>query len=301
MLQTRDPHSSKVVVQNEKVASNKVGVVIVDPWNYHWCMTACERVSAMVPRWNCCLQCARKLDMVVIFAPSDVVGSYAGTPQRERALAVPLLPVPVERDMPPAKFTAPIGGCMCGPGLACQCNYGHDGINPGLKLADSDYIASSTEEVYSLLKHHGATHVIYMGLHTNMCLFGKPGALKYMVQAGLNCMVARDVNDAFTSYDPKTGFTPDRGTRQTDEDLERAGVPTINVVEQWRRAGVWDDKWLVETVRITPGASRSGPTSSRNRPPSRLRRLGLPTRKSATRWTAASREAIRRSTVRRSR
>ena len=131
-------------------------------------------------------------------------------------------------------------------------NYGWDGMNPDLVLADDDFIASSTEEVYSLLKERGITHVIYMGLHTNMCLFGKPGALKYMVQAGLNCMLARDINDAFTSYDPATGFTPDRGTQQTDEDLERAGVPTINLVEEWRKAGVWDDEWIVETVRITP-------------------------------------------------
>ena len=46
-LQTRDS-KNKQVVQSERVASNKVGVVIVDPWNYHWCMTACERVSAIV-------------------------------------------------------------------------------------------------------------------------------------------------------------------------------------------------------------------------------------------------------------
>ncbi len=55
MLQTRDS-KNKQVVQSERVASNKVGVVIVDPWNYHWCMTACERVSAMVcagtAAWN---------------------------------------------------------------------------------------------------------------------------------------------------------------------------------------------------------------------------------------------------------
>ena len=53
-------------------------------------------------------------------------------------------------------------------------------------------------------------------------------------------MLARDINDAITSYNPATGFTPDKGTQQTDEDLERAGVPTINVVErmaQGRRVG----------------------------------------------------------------
>jgi hypothetical protein len=258
-LQTRDSQTSQLHVQTVEVDSSKVAVVIVDPWNYHWCMTACERVSAMVPRWNRALECARKLGMPILWAPSDVVGMYSGYPQRERALAVPLLPVPKLLEMPPAKFTAPVGGCMCGPGIGCVVNYGHDGMNPGLVLADDDLIASSTEEVYALLKQRGITHVIYLGLHTNMCLFGKPGALKYMVQAGFRCLLARDINDAFTTYNPDTGFTPDQGTKQTDEDLERAGVPTINVVEEWRKAGVWNDDWIVETVRITPWGKTQRP------------------------------------------
>jgi nicotinamidase-related amidase len=259
VLQTRDPKSNKVVAQTEDVDSAKVAVVIVDPWNFHWCMTACERVSAMVPRWNRAVECARRLSMPILWAPSDAAGNYAGHPQRERALAVPLVPVPNVREMPPACFTAPGGGCMCGPGIPCIVNYGWDGMNPDLILADDDLIASSTEEVYSLLHQRGITHVIYMGLHTNMCLFGKPGALKYMVQAGLKCMLARDINDAITSYNPATGFTPDKGTQQTDEDLERAGVPTINVVDEWRRAGVWNDQWIVETVRITPWGKKLRP------------------------------------------
>jgi len=258
-LQTRDPQTSQPRVRTEDVDSSKVAVVIVDPWNFHWCMTACERVSAMVPRWNRAVECARKLGMPILWAPSDVVGMYSGHPARERALAVPLVPVPKVREMPPACFTAPVGGCLCGPGINCIVNYGWDGMNPDLLVADEDLIASSTEEVYSLLHERGITHVIYLGLHTNMCLFGKPGALKYMVQAGLNCMLARDINDAFTSYNPSTGFTPDKGTQQTDEDLERAGVPTINVVEQWRKAGVWNDDWIVETVRITPWGTTQRP------------------------------------------
>ena len=107
MLETRDS-KNKQVVQSERVASNKVGVVIVDPWNYHWCMTACERVRPWSRAGTAAWKCARRLDMVVIFAPSDVVGSYAGWPQRERALAVPLLAVPVERKMPPPASPRPI-------------------------------------------------------------------------------------------------------------------------------------------------------------------------------------------------
>jgi hypothetical protein len=51
-------------------------------------------------------------------------------------------------------------------------------------------------------------------------------------------MLAKDINDAITSYNPTTGFTPDKGTQQTDEDLERAGIPLINVVDEWRKAGI---------------------------------------------------------------
>ena len=258
-LQTRDPQTGRIISTTEKVDATKVAIVIVDPWNYHWCMTACERLSAMVPRWNRAIEGARKLGMPILWVPSDVLGSYSGYPQRERALAVPLLPVPKLSDMPPARFTAPGGGCMCGPGFGCVVNYGHDGMNPDLMLAEDDLIASSTEEVYALLRQRGITHVIYMGLHTNVCLFGKPGALKYMVQAGLKCMLSRDINDAITSYNPATGFTPDKGTQQTDEDLERAGVPTINVVEEWRKPGVWNDDWIVETVRITPWGKTQRP------------------------------------------
>lgn len=251
-LQTRDPKTNQVITRTEDVNASNVGVVIVDPWNYHWCMTACERVSAMVPRWNRALEVARRLGMPIVWVPSDVIGTYSGYPQRELALGLDLLKVPIVKEMPQAKFTAPGGKCMCGPGINCIVNYGHDAINPALILGDNDFIASSTEEVYTLLKKRGITHVIYMGLHTNMCLYGKPGALKYIWQTGLTCMVARDINDAFTAYEPDSGFTPDKGTQQIDEDLERAGIPLINVVDEWRKAAMWDDKWVVETVRIVP-------------------------------------------------
>lgn len=258
-LQTRDSNTQLPIHTHQAVATSKVAIIIVDPWNYHWCMTACERVAAMIPRWNKAIAAARKMGMEIIWCPSDVIGSYSGYLQRERVLALPLMAVPRVRENPLVKFTCESGDCMCGPGISCLLNYGWDGMNPQLKLAEDDFIASSTEEVYALLMNHGITHVIYMGLHTNICLYGKPGALQYMWQAGLNCMVARDINDAFTHYDPATGFTLDKGTQQTDEDIERSGIPTINVGEEWVKAGVWTSQSIVETVRITPWGKRDRP------------------------------------------
>ncbi|MEI6786238.1 MAG: hypothetical protein WCQ21_35600, partial [Verrucomicrobiota bacterium] len=62
-LQTRDLQTGRIIATTEKVDASKVAIVIVDPWNYHWCMTACERLSAMVPRWNRAIEGARKLGM----------------------------------------------------------------------------------------------------------------------------------------------------------------------------------------------------------------------------------------------
>jgi hypothetical protein len=136
--------------------------------------------------------------------------------------------------------------------MPCPWNYGHDGITPDLPLMDDDLIISTTEEAYALLRQQNRDFIIYMGLHTNMCLFGKPGALKWMYEAGIECAVCRDINDAITRYDPATGYTPDDGTAQTDDDLQRGGIDMINMIDELRKAGAWNDDELYETVRITP-------------------------------------------------
>jgi hypothetical protein len=256
-LQTRDPKSGEVKVAREKVDPARIGVVIIDPWDYHWCMTAAQRVGALVPRMNKALQCDRKLGMQVIWCPTDVASQYVGTPQRERAMAVPYVPVPKVRDLVWRGTLG--GGCMCGPGITCRVNYGWDGIAPDLVIADRDLIASGLEELYSICKQKGLTHLIYMGVHTNMCVLGKPPALRNMYTAGLSCMLARDITDACTWYDPKTGFTPDKGTARVVADIEKSGIPTINMVRELARAGLWDEHWLVDPVRLAPWGTKERP------------------------------------------
>ena len=93
-LRTRDKESGTIHSVNQTIDPNKVAIIIIDPWNYHWCMTACERVGALVPRMNESLKIARKLGMKIIWAPTDVASQYAGMTQRETALAVPQYTVP---------------------------------------------------------------------------------------------------------------------------------------------------------------------------------------------------------------
>jgi hypothetical protein len=207
---------------------------------------------------NKALDSARKLGMQVIWGPTDVAGMYVGCSQRERALGVPYVPVPAVRALD-LKFSAPQGDCHCGPGLPCKVNYGWDGMNSDLVIGPKDLIASGTQELYSICKALNLTHLIYMGSAVNICLTHKPVGLKFMYEAGLDCSVARDLVEGWSHYDPATGFTPDRGTALEVIDLERAGVPTLNMAEELGRAGLWDQEWITEPVRLTPWGLRARP------------------------------------------
>ena len=208
-IQKYDSASDRFLTERTVMNPQKTAIIVIDMWNFHWCMTASERVSAMVPRMNRTLATARELGMLVVWNPSDVVTAYSGYPQYETAVATKHRQPPKIREPLSAKFTAPLGRCMCGQGISCGGNYGWDGMNPDLAIDDGDLISSSTSEIYTLLTERGITDIIYMGVHTNMCVFGKPGAMSSMWSAGFNCMLARDLNDAFTAYEPDRNYTPD--------------------------------------------------------------------------------------------
>jgi nicotinamidase-related amidase len=249
---TLDAVTGEIILKPTEIDPSKIAVIVVDMWNFHWCMTAAERVSAMAPRMNSVLSIARELGMQVVWNPSDVVTSYSGYPQYEKAVAAKPVKAPQTRDDIKVHFTAPVGRCMCGRGIGCRVNYGWDGMCPDLKIAANDLISSSTDEIYSLLTERGITDIIYMGVHTNMCVFGKPGAMSNMWKAGFNCMLARDLNDAFTSYDADKGYTPDTGTTEIDENLQRAGIPNVNIGEDFRKAGLLNFDTPVDYVRFAP-------------------------------------------------
>jgi nicotinamidase-related amidase len=249
---TRNAETGEVLVTSTELDPAKTAIIVIDMWNFHWCMTAAQRVSAMVPRMNAVIGVARELGMQVIWNPSDVVTAYSGYPQYERAIAVEHQQMPFVREVPQTKFTAAVGHCMCGDGIHCKVNYGWDGMNPDLVIADNDLISSPNDEIYSLLVERGITNIIYMGVHTNMCVYGKPGALSHLWKAGFNCMLARDLNDAFTHYDPAAGYTPDTGTTEIDENLQLAGIPLINMGEEFRKAGLLKSDTPIDYVRFSP-------------------------------------------------
>ena len=257
-LQTRDPETSKVITKTEDIDVSKVAIVIIDTWNYHWCMTWTEQAGGMTPRMNRVNEGVRKLGIQIIWAPTDVASLYSGWMQRQRAMAVPYIDVPKIRDKS-CNFSVPRGKCLCGPGIDCKVNLGEEAMDPELLIANQDLIVSGTQELYSICKAQGINHLIYFGGATNICLTGKPEGLGPMFNAGLNTYFARDLAFAWTTYDPSKGYTPTTGNTQATDDLERGDIPTLSIVDELRKEGLWNDKWVTEPVRVTPAGTINRP------------------------------------------
>ena len=256
-LQRRDPATGQVSTTLEKVPASKIAIVVIDLWNYHWCKTSAARVGALVPRMNRCLEAARAMGIQVFLCPTDVADNYVGTPQVESLMALPRVTIPTGSEIQcPAAPDG--GGCTCGK-ERCQVNYGWDGMHPDLVIGENDLIPNEPELLYGICQARGITHLIYLGVHTQVCLLGKSVGVRRMLQAGMKCVLARDLTDAHGRYDPAKNLTPDDFTTNVVAHFEKYLVPTVNFVDTLERMGKWDKSWVVDPVRVAPWGKRERP------------------------------------------
>jgi nicotinamidase-related amidase len=255
-LQSRG-EDGKPVVREESIDPRKTGIIVVDPWNFHWCKTATMRVDALIPRINRSLAACRELGMTIMLCPSDVVDHYVGWPQREIVLAMEKRRVPsfqiIECPAPPAG-----GGCACGHDK-CVPNFGWDAMHPDLKIGTDDLMPDTLEDVWSIGQNRHLTHLIYAGVHTEICLLGKPMGLRNLKAVGMKCILARDLTDAHPDYDPKRNVTPDGHTAQVVAHFERYLAPTIMMSDELAKVGKWDRSAIIDPVRITPWGTSMRP------------------------------------------
>jgi nicotinamidase-related amidase len=236
----------------------KTAIIVIDMWNYHWCITTTERVAALVPRMNAVLKVARLLGMHVIWNPSDVVEWYSGEASREQAVSVRRIPVPTVNESREMSFTARIGNCMCGPGIACVTNYGWKKMARDLIIEKEDFISVDLTEIYSIVTARNVTDLIYMGVAANMCVYHRPGGIKSMCGLGFQCWLARDLNDAMTRYEPEANYTPDDGTTETDNNYVEVGIRNINLGQEFMRDGRLSAKPM-DFMRFVPWGKLSRP------------------------------------------
>lgn len=231
----------------------KTAVIVCDVWDSHHCLNAVRRVEEMAPRMNRVLHAARDKGVFVIHAPSSCMAAYEGRPARERAKAAPPaanLPSDIGewcRKIPAEeKVVYPVdqtdGGEDDDPAehAAWHQRLAGLGRNPrspwkaqldAIDIAAEDAISDSGVEIWNLLEQRGIANVILLGVHTNMCVLGRPFGLRQMSKNGRNVVLMRDMTD--TMYNPQRWpyVTHYVGTERVVEHIERVVCPTITSVD----------------------------------------------------------------------
>ena len=118
------------------------------------------------------------------------------------------------------------------------------------------YGDEGTQRLHAICRSRGLTHLIYAGSATNCCVVGKAAGAVYIARAGITPILARDLTEAVTEYNPISGYTNDDGTRDAIATIERQLFPSIDMAAELAKVGLWDDSWIVETVHIFPWWSK---------------------------------------------
>lgn len=211
----------------------QTAIVVCDMWNDHYCRNAARRVAEMATRMNEVLKAARRKGVLIIHSPSGCMSRYEDTPQRKLA-----------QQAPQVKTRIPLQGW-------CYLDEDHEAALPvsvdqpsdddgtireavrffdrqidTLEIMEGDAIADGADAFY-LMKQRDIRNVIIMGVHTNMCVLGRPFGIRQMVYQGQNVALMRDLTDSM--YNPRDApyvnhFT---GNDLVFEHIERHWCPTI--------------------------------------------------------------------------
>ena len=95
-----------------------------------------------------------------------------------------------------------------------------------LEIHEQDAITDS-DEAYRLMRSRGIQNVVVMGVHANMCVLGRPFAIRQLSYQGMNVALMRDMTD--TMYNPAmTPFVSHfTGNDLIVEHIEKYWCPSI--------------------------------------------------------------------------
>lgn len=214
--------------------ASQTAIIICDMWDDHYCKLAAQRVGVMAPVMNRIVSKAREHGVMIIHAPSGTLDVYKDTPYRRRMQEardvkppVPLMawchldpkrepPLPIDTSKSPCDD--PVVG-------AAVRKFSRQ--HAALDIIGYDGVSDSGQEIYNFLVQEGIDNVVLMGVHTNMCVLGRPFGIRQMVRLGKNVVLARDLTDAM--YDPRQPpfVSHARGTELVVEHIERHWCPSI--------------------------------------------------------------------------
>lgn len=230
------------VVVNQKQQWNpaRTAFIVVDMWNEHWCESATQRVGELAPRMNEVLTAARNQGITIVHAPSGTMSYYESYPQRQKAKQLPYHRAPEGFPIndwcyldPEAENPLPIddsdGGCdkPCADGKPCVERTAWTKQIDVLEIHGDDYITDQGQEVFNLLTEKGIDNIVIMGVHTNMCVLGRPFAIRQLANLGKNVVLMRDMTDSMYNPAQYPQVSHFEGTDLVVEHVEKFWAPTM--------------------------------------------------------------------------
>jgi len=182
------PGEYRVVSKKLSWSADETAIIICDVWDQHWCRGATRRCAELAPRINEVAAKSRDMGMLIIHAPSGTMDSYENHPARQVARSAPKaanLPKDIAKwckwiNAEEKAAGYPIdhsdGGCDCQP----KCEQGSPWRKQigTIEIDVKDAVSDAGIEIWALLEQRGIDNVIIMGVHTNMCVLGRPFGLQ---------------------------------------------------------------------------------------------------------------------------
>ena len=228
------------VVQNKvEWAPKQTAIIICDMWNQHWCKGATSRVAELALYMDAVVSNARDKGVLIIHAPSGTIGAYEDHPARKRAQDAPKadnLPEGIDKwcnwiDENEKTAGYPIdhsdGGCDCEPKCKQGPPWPWKGQIDTIEISNDDAISDSGVEIWNLLDQYGIKNLILMGVHTNMCVLGRPFGLRNMAKSGKKVVLMRDLTDTMYNSRMRPVVSHFTGTDLVVEHVEKYVCPTI--------------------------------------------------------------------------
>ena len=233
----------KYTIVEKKVAwdPKKTALIICDMWDDHWCKSASKRVAELAGPLNDVVKAARARGVFIIHAPSSVTAFYKDTPQRKRAIDAPFAktPVPLSTDErwgttwcwpdPKREPALPIDdsdmGCDCA--VKCKIRDAWKRQIATIEIAEGDAITDNGQETWNLLAERGIDNVILCGVHLNMCVLGRPFAIRQMTALGKKVALMRDMTDTMYNPERPPGVSHFEGTELMIGHVEKYWCPTF--------------------------------------------------------------------------
>jgi nicotinamidase-related amidase/type 1 glutamine amidotransferase len=235
--------------QAENWQPQQTAIIVCDMWDAHHCLNAVRREVQLAPAMNRMLADARARGILIVHAPSSCMEPYKDHPGRKLAQSAPKaanLPTDIQewcRNIPSeGKGTYPIDQTDGGEDDDATEHaawhekltaIGRNAKQPWkrqielLDIKEGDAISDSGVEIWNLLEQRGIQNVVLCGVHTNMCVLGRPFGLRQLSKNGKNVVLMRDMTD--TMYNPARApyVNHFQGTELIVEHIEKFVCPSI--------------------------------------------------------------------------